>query len=159
MHRVLAVSTAALAVLFVLPLVALASSPIHATASGTLLSHTQTPIRSADGNLTFSAVDIVVFSGDIAGTATDTYTFTVHPDGSITGHGTETCAACTIGGRTGGYTEAFNFTATANFASFAGRFAVLSGTGGLAGLRGEGTFQGAGFSETINLNYHFAPGP
>jgi hypothetical protein len=141
----------------VFPLIALASSPIHATASGTLLSHTQTPIRSADGNLTFSAVDIVTFSGGETGTATDTYTFTAHPDGSITGHGTETCSACTIGGRTGGYTEVFSFTATANFATFAGQFALVSGSGELAGLRGEGTFQGAGFTETINLNYHFEP--
>jgi hypothetical protein len=141
----------------VFPLVALASPPIHTTASGTLLSHTQTPIRSADGNLTFSAVDIVAFSGGITGTATDTYTFIVHPNGSITGHGIEACSACTIGGRTGGYTENFRFTATANFATFAGQFALLSGSGGLAGLHGEGTFQGAGFSETINLNYHFEP--
>ncbi len=157
MHKGLIVTLAVMAVSLAFPLVALASAPIHTTASGTLLSHTQNLIRSADGNLTFSAVDVVAFSGGITGTATDTYTFTVHPEGSITGHGIETCSACTIGGRTGGYTENFSFTATSNFASFEGQFAVLSGSGGLDGLRGEGTFQGAGFSETINLNYHFEP--
>jgi hypothetical protein len=156
-RKVFTVSLAVMALLLVFPLAAWASTPIHTMASGTLLSHTQNLIRSADGNLTFSAVDIVTFSGGITGTATDTYTFTVHPDGSITGHGVETCAACTIGGRTGGYTENFSFTATANFATFAGEFAILSGSGGLSGLRGEGTFQGAGFSETIALNYHFEP--
>jgi hypothetical protein len=157
MHRLFAVSLAAIALFLVVPFAASASAPIHTTASGTLLSHTQTLIRSSDGNLTFSAVDIVAFAGGETGTATDTYTFTVHPDGSITGHGTETCSACTIGGRTGGYTENFSFTATANFATFAGQFAILSGSGGLSGLRGEGTFQGAGFTEVINLNYHFEP--
>ncbi len=158
MHKRLIVVLAAMVVSFAFPFVAFASPPVHTTFSGTLLSHTQTPIRSADGNLTFSAVDVVAFTGSVTGTATDTYTLTVHPDGSITGHGIETCAACTIGGRTGSYTENFSFTATANFATFAGQFAITSGSGGLDGLHGEGTFQGAGFSETINLNYHFEPG-
>jgi hypothetical protein len=157
MRRLVGVSGAIVALVFCLPVSAWASAPAQAVATGTLLSHTQTLVRSADGNLTFSAVDVVAFTGGITGTATDTYTFTSHPDGSITGHGTETCLACTIGGRTGGYTEVFSFTATANFASFAGHFTMLSATGGLDGLRGEGTFQGAGFSETILLNYHFQP--
>jgi hypothetical protein len=154
-RRLSVVLVAAIAVLFAFPLVALASTPVQTTASGTLLSHTQTLLRSADGNFTFSAVDVVAFSGGISGTATDTYTFTVHPNGSITGQGTESCSACTIGGRTGGYVENFSFTATPNFATFEGHFAVLSASGGLDGLRAEGTFQGAGFSETINLKYHF----
>jgi hypothetical protein len=156
-RRVFAVSLAAIALSFVFPFAASASAPIHTTASGTLLSHTQTLIRSADGNFFFNAVDVVVLTGGVTGTATDTYTLTAHPDGSITGHGIETCSACTIGGQTGGYTEVFSFTATPNFATFAGQFAILSGSGGLSGLRGEGTFQGAGFSETIDLSYHFEP--
>jgi hypothetical protein len=54
-------------------------------------------------------------------------------------------------------TEVFSFTATANFAMFAGQFAILSGSGGLGNLHGEGTFQGAGFTETVDLNYDFEP--
>jgi len=140
-----------------IPLVAWASPPTQTTAGGTLLSHTQTLVRTADGNLTFDAEDTVAFTGGITGTVTDTYVFTAHPDGSITGHGTETCAVCTIGGRTGGYTEVFGFSATANFATFEGHFTVISAGGGLSGLRGTGTFQGAGFTETINVQYHFEP--
>jgi hypothetical protein len=157
MQKLVGLPIAIVALLLWLPGSAWASTPAHAVATGTLLSHTQTLVRAADGNATFSAVDTVVFAGGFTGTATDTYTFTVHPDGSITGHGTETCSACTIGGRTGGYTEVFSFTATPNFATFQGHFAVLDASGGLAGLHGEGTFQGAGFSETVALNYHFEP--
>ena len=141
----------------------MASPPTQAQATGVVLfsGHTQTLVRTADGNSTFNAVDQVTFTGDLSGNAVDTYTFTVHPDGSVTGHGIETCAACTIGSQTGGYTEAFSFTATPNFVTFQGHLTVLSGTGGLAGLRGEGTFQGevtpTGFSETVLLNYHFEP--
>src|SRR5690348_818473 len=105
-RKILAVSFGAIA--------ASASAPTGTTASGTLLSHTQNLIRAADGNFIFSAPDIVALSGGVTGIVTDTYTPTAHPDGSIAGHGIETCSTCTIGGRTGGYTEAFSFTATAN---------------------------------------------
>lgn len=163
MRRLPLVSIALVALFVGLAPAAWASAPSQASATGVVpfQNHTQTLIRMADGNATFSAVDIVALTGGITGTAIDTYVFTVHPDGSTTGHGTETCSACTIGGRTGGYTEVFSFTATPNFATFDGRFAVTSATGGLAGLRGEGTFHGgataAGFSETVVLNYHFDP--
>jgi hypothetical protein len=108
----------------------------------------------------FAAVDTLSLTGGIIGTATDTYSYTVHRDGSITGHGTETCSACTIGGRTGTYTQAFNFTATPDFATFQGHFAFVDAGGGLAGLHGHGTFQGIAtsatdFSETMQLRYTF----
>ena len=140
-----------------------ASEPTRAQATGVVpfANHTQSLVRTADSNTTFSAVDLVTFTGALSGQATDTYTFTVHPDGSVTGHGVETCSACTIAGRTGGYTQVFNFTATPNFATFEGHFTFTSATGGLAGLQGEGTFQGTtgatGFTETAILNYHFEP--
>jgi hypothetical protein len=140
-----------------------ASEPTQVQVAGFIpfANHTQTLLRTADGNLFFSAVDKVAYTGGVVGAPVDTYTFTVHPDGSITGQGIKTCTLCTIGGRTGGYTEVFNFTATPNFATFTGRFAVLSATGGLAGLQGEGTFVGGptatGFAETVVLNYHSRP--
>jgi hypothetical protein len=145
------------------PVAAGASPPTQDQATGVVLfsGHTQTLVRTAGGNSTFTAVDQLTLTGGISGNAVDTYTFTVHPDGSVTGHGIETCSACTIGGQTGGYTEMFLFTATPNFATFQGPFVFLSGTDGLAGLRGQGTFQGeltsTGFSETVQLNYHFEP--
>jgi hypothetical protein len=156
MRKIVSAVAAVIALLSV-PLVAWAGPPTQTTANGTLLSHQQTLVRSADSNLTFNAVDTVAFTGGIDGTVTDTYTFTVHPDGSINGHGIETCGACTIGGRSGAYTEVFSFTATANFATFEGTFTLLTSSGGLSGLRGQGTFQGGGFSETIRLNYQFEP--
>jgi hypothetical protein len=142
-----------------------AGRPTLAQATGFVpfSGHTQTLLRTAglSDNSTYTAVDKVTFTGGISGHPVDTYTFTVHPDGSTTGQGIETCTDCTIGGRTGGYTEVFSFTATPNFVTFQGPFTILSSTGGLAGLRAEGTFQGGatstGFTETISLNYHFEP--
>ena len=151
----------------VLSLVALAptawaSSPTHAQASGPGVGQTAALLRTAGGNEKWAAVDTLSFTGGILGSPIDTYTYTVHADGSIVGHGTETCSACTIGGRTGSYTQQFNFTATPNFATFQGHFAFVNAGGGLAGLHGQGTFQGVatsatGFNETMDLQYTFEP--
>jgi hypothetical protein len=131
-------------------------------ASGTFTAHSDVlqPFRTADGNTAYHAVDTVTFSGAISGTATDTYTLTVHRTGLITGQGTETCAACTVGGRTGGYTAVFSFSGT--LAQFAGHLTVVEATGGLTGLRGEGTFQGDAtgpgtFAGTTSISSHFEP--
>jgi hypothetical protein len=132
-----------------------ATQPTLETGTLTLTSHVQTLIHAADGNLAYAAVDISVDTGVITGTTTDTYTFTGHPDGMITGQGRETCSSCTIDGRTGSYTANFTFFATATFSQFHGQFTFVSGQGGLAGLRGEGTYQGGGNTGTFTLNIHF----
>ena len=163
-HRRTVVCSAAIAALLpgLAPTV-LATEPTRGQATGVVpfANHTQSLVRTSDGNATFTAVDLLTLSGDISGQATDTYTFTIHPNGSITGHGIETCSACTIAGRTGGYSQVFNFTATPNFATFQGRFAFTTATGDLVGLHGEGTFEGSagatGFTETVVLNFHFEP--
>ncbi len=162
MRQLLGVSAFVLSLFVGTAPAAWATPPTHAEATGPGEGQSQTLLRTADGNSTYSAVDTLTFTGGIVGTPTDTYTFTVHPNGSITGHGRETCSACTIGGRTGSYTQVFTFTATPDFATFQGQFAFVSAGGGLAGLHGEGTFQGAatsatGFTETMRLNYSFEP--
>ena len=157
LYRLVGVSVTLVALLLWLPVAAWASPPAQAIATGAVISHSQTLIGTADGNQTFSAVDTLDFTGGITGTATDTYTFTVHPAGFITGHGTETCSSCTIGGRTGAYTEVFTFTAPADFATFQGHFTFVNASGDLNGLRGEGTFQGVDVIETVQLNYQFQP--
>jgi len=141
------------------PVVAWAAPPTHSTVNGTILKHDESPPhRSAGGNLTIDAVDHLVFTGGVNGFPVDMYTYTVHPNGSITGQGTEQCDNCTIGGRTGNYTERFSFTATPGFATFEGRFTIQEASGGLSGLRAEGSFVGVGSTELEQLNYHFGPG-
>jgi hypothetical protein len=133
-----------------------ATSPTQATATySTLLSVTQTPVRTADGTTTFAIVDSFVWMGGISGTAVDTATVTVHRNGLATSHGVETCASCTIGGRTGSFTAVFTLTSDATGTQiYTGRFTFISATGGLAGLHGGGTFPQA---MTLSFSYHFAP--
>jgi hypothetical protein len=66
--------------------------------------------------------------------------------------GTEVCGSCTIGGRTGSYIAAYSVTVSVS-GVVAGHLTFTSGSGGLAGLQGEGTFT----ADTYSYNYRFAP--
>lgn len=155
MRKLLTASTLLLAGMIGIATPAWASQPGLATGSGVVFSHTQTLIRVADGNATFSVVDLSVDSGGLSGTVTDTYTATIHPDGTATGKGIETCSSCTIGGRTGSYVATFTIMGNADFSQYGGHLTFLQSGGGLAGLQGEGTFSGSGPFFTYSLNYHF----
>src|SRR5919204_5095657 len=80
-----------------------ATPPTQATATSTVLSFTQTVIRTADGNTTYAFADTFVWMGGISGAATETGTYTVHSNGRATGRAVETCSSCTIGGRAGSF--------------------------------------------------------
>jgi hypothetical protein len=100
-------------------------------------------------------VDSNTYAGDLVGAVTDTYTFRLFPNGTVNGQGTEICYACTLGGRTGGFTAIFRFRASGD--TFTGTETFLRGTGGLTGLRGGGTFQGSGAGNTYRYSYDFEP--
>ena len=114
--------------------------------------------RSADGNTIVTQVLVLNDTGVLAGTDIDTITYTFHPDG------TETFTAVTaftgmVAGRSG--TISFRFEGTGNMVSFQGQIQTLSGTGtgALATLHGQGTFQGSfttGAGTYVFL-YHFDP--
>jgi hypothetical protein len=116
-----------------------ASTPI--TVAGTfffLAPPVPSDFRMADGNtfvtLYFSAG---VLTGDITGNFTEQLNVLTHPDGSGNVHGNATCT-CAVGGRTG--TLVFdNIAGTNNTSGVAEAHFVLSGSGGLAGLHGQGT--------------------
>jgi hypothetical protein len=94
--------------------------------------------RTADGN-TFVTLFFPagVVTGDIAGTFTEQLTIVTHPDGSQNLHGSATCT-CVVASRAG--TLVFdNIAGTTNPAGVSEAHYVLSGSGGLAGLHGQGT--------------------
>jgi hypothetical protein len=94
--------------------------------------------RMAGGN-TFVTVFFPagVVTGDIRGNFTEQLHFVTHPDGSQNLRGNATCT-CAVGGRTG--TLVFdNIVGTTNTSGVSEAHFVLSGSGGLAGLHGQGT--------------------
>ena len=129
-----------------------AATPL-AVASGsyTFIQTSTTHIRTAGGD----SFDLQVFSltlvGGVAGVATDTQTAVTHADGSINANGTEVCGSCTIGGRTGSYIAAYSVSMSVS-GVVAGHLTFTSGSGGLAGLQGEGTFT----ADRYSYNYRFA---
>jgi hypothetical protein len=134
-----------------------AASP-PATATGTFTSQELSfdVVRDLNNVLFFHEVDSIGYTGGLVGVATDTYTARgVFGNDTGGAHGTEVCDSCTIGGRTGGYTAVFNFTGFGS--EFAGTETFISGTGGLAGLHGGGSFQGDGTVNTYSYSYHFEP--
>ena len=144
----------------VLPLVfaspAGATTPIRGTGTFTDLSATTTSFRTTPGGNTFITEALTgTFTGVIAGTYARTINVVVHPDGTETFNGSDTCSRCTIWGKAGPLMDNFWGTAAADD-TFQGSF-VVSGAGALAGLHGEGTFIGSGNGGTYSVGLHFDP--
>src|SRR5690349_21347147 len=93
--------------------------------------------------------------GDIAGRYTSEDTVTLHPDKTGTFSGRDTCT-CVVVGKSGTLIWSFSGTFTAD-GKYQGKFFDLEGTGELAKLHGQGTFQGQGnhSSYTSYLSFNF----
>jgi hypothetical protein len=113
---------------------------------------------TASGTTFYSDFLVGQYSGDLTGAFTDTGTFVTRADGSFFGYGTEVCTGCTLAGRVGDLTATYNFqgtaTGTLSHAGAGGHLTFISGSGGLVGLHGQGTFTLAG---TYSYAYSFAP--
>jgi hypothetical protein len=135
------------------------AATLSGTATGTFtnLSDTQTTTGSAGGDTYIDEVLPLTYHGGLSGIAIDTDTFVVHHDGSYVGIGTEVCASCSIGGRTGTLIASFLFAGSGS--TYAGTLLFTRATGGLAGLHGGGTFKGTATSQTYAYTYRFAPKP
>lgn len=133
------------------------------TASGTFgFNLISSAIVRTIGDITvYSTVASVPYYGGLTGTATDRETDIVASNGSSVGYGTEVCTSCSLGGRTGGYTAVYALVGQNYFTTgvpVEGYLTFTSGTGGLAGLRGGGTFGGNASSPLgfYSYNYSFA---
>jgi hypothetical protein len=134
-----------------------ASTPVVGTGTITVTpgSFQVTSAHQADGNTIITYTDAGFFSGAISGAYTETGTVITHADGSQNIRGDDACT-CTVLGRTGAYEDSFWATGSAA-TGFASGSVVVSGSGGLAGLHGEGTFQGTFALTTYSAKLHFDP--
>jgi hypothetical protein len=130
------------------------------TATGTFTRQnlSSVVVRDLNNVVFFHNVDSITYTGGLVGVATDTYTARgVFGNDTGGAHGTEVCDLCTIGGRTGSYTAVFNFKEPRGFGPISGTETFISGTGGLVGLHGSGSFQSNGTVNTYSYSYHFSP--
>jgi hypothetical protein len=122
----------------------------HFTAKGTftIVSRTVTSVRQDGSNKIYSYTQQEVDYGDVTGTYTVEETSIVHPDNTANFSGRATCT-CTVAGKSGTLIWSYTGMTTAN-GSFQGQDFDDHGTGDLAKLHGQGTFQGQGLQGTYS---------
>ena len=127
----------------------------HFTAKGTftILSRTNISVRQDGQNKIYSYTQQEVDYGDVTGSYTVEETSIVHPDNTANFYGTSTCT-CTVDGKSGTLIYSYTGTSTAN-GSFQGQDFDGHGTGDLAKLHGQGTFQGQGLHGTYSSELYF----
>ena len=145
-----------LASLVLLPASANASTPESGsgsfTGTGDIIS-----VKQADGNTIVTATEVQTLTGVLAGTRMATGIEIFHPDGSFTAHDSGTFTG-TVEGRTGSITISGASSGTGTSGS--GQIVGDRGTGGLAGLHLQGTFQPVITSSTTaegtySVQFHF----
>ncbi len=139
----------------------LVTSGVHATPSTTATgfiagtSFTFTSTSTADGNTIYSVTVNTKLTGTLTGTGVDYATLIAHADGSFNAQHLSMCT-CTVNGNSGTLTSIFNLTGSLVDHVAQGQWTILSGTGGLANLRGQGTLLGAPFvGADYSLQIHF----
>jgi hypothetical protein len=127
------------------------------TATGEVIS-----VHQADGNTIVTATEVQTLTGVLSGTRVASGITIFHPDGTFTAHDTGTFTG-TIDGRTGSITISGASTGTGNAGTGnagTGQIVGDRGTGGLAGLHLQGTFQpriinATDADGTISVQFHF----
>jgi Protein of unknown function (DUF3224) len=125
--------------LSLLLLTPLANASTPTTGSGSFTSTaTNISVSQADGNTIITATETQILSGFFTGTRVAEGIQVIHPDGTFNAHDTGTFTG-TVDGRSG--TVVITGSSTGVGDSGSGQLVVEQGTGGLAGLHAQGTFQ------------------
>ena len=130
-----------------------ASQPFPANGSATIVKSTTTATRQEGSNKIVSVTQQGVITGDIMGSYTNEETGMFAADNTGAFSGTITCT-CTVTGKSG--TLMWSYTGTqATDGGFQGQVFNFQGTGDLARLNGQGTFQGQGDHLTYSCELRF----
>ncbi len=148
----------ALAALALAPATAYASSPTEVSATYVLTSAVNLDVRQAGDNLILRQIETGILEGDITGPFTFERKIVIHSDGQLETEGFVTFGPGSVSGRSGSMTWRLVVTGSATTGAIQGRWTILSGTGDLANLRGQGTLEGIAFlAGTISAQVHFDP--
>ncbi len=126
-----------------------AAASFTANGTFTISNTTTTSTQQAGQNTLYNLTQQEVDDGDLTGSFTDEETSTSHPDNTSTFSGR---ATCTVAGKSGTLMYSFTGTSAAD-GSFKGQVFDFQGTGDLANLHGQGTFQGQGSNGTYQGIY------
>jgi hypothetical protein len=135
-----------------------ANASTFATGSGSFTTTGEViSVRQVSGNTIVTATEVQTLTGALSGTRMATGIEIFHPDGTFTANDSGTFTG-TIGGRTGSITVSGASTGVGNTGN--GQIVGDRGTGGLAGLHLQGTFQPVITSAntangTYSIQFHF----
>lgn len=138
--------------------IAYATSPTPANGNITRVSFTPTIVKNADGNTFIDFIMVSSFSGTFTGITNDVGTAVLRPTGDFTFNflstfnGTVDGKSGTVVFRVAGKGEGGTTNGTAR-----GQFVILRGTGELANLHGQGSFEGEAGVATYSARIHFDP--
>jgi len=132
-----------------------ASPPSPVSGTFTETSSTTTDFKEAGGNTFITETGIFELGGDVSGSCVQDVRILTHGSGQITAQGVATCDV-TIDGKSGTMVLRTVLTGDAATGTGEGHFTIVSGTGGLENLHGQGTFQGLA-SGTYEGQIHFDP--
>jgi len=149
------VAAAALAFSIVAVPAAQAGAPNSGGGSFTLVSSVVTNVRTVGPNTILQTTDMYALTGSFSGTEVCNTMTGIRSTGE-TIFGLKCAFTGTVEGNAG-TARVLAFGTGAADGSFHGRTAFGGGTGDLAGLTGNGTFEGAGTSGTYSVQIHFAP--
>lgn len=128
-----------------------ASATFPADGTFTISNTTTTSTQQAGQNTISSLTQQGVNDGDLSGSFTDEETSTSYPDSTSTFSGRVICT-CTVAGKSGTLMYSIAGTSAAD-GSFKGQVFDFQGTGALANLHGQGTFQGQGSNGIYHGTY------
>ena len=145
----------ALALALLLPASHAAAAP-PSVGTGTVYLYPLAPpqISFHGGNQFVSVILATTQTGPVSGPGIESLTAQIHPDGTETFQAWQTVQA-TVDGRTGVATA--RIVGTGADGTNSGHITIVSASGGLTGLHGEGTFTGTESSANYTLKYQFAP--
>ncbi len=146
-----------LTALLLVPATAYASTPIEVDGTYVFTSRVVVDVRQAGGNTIVKDVVGLDVTLGVTGSATFERMVIIHADGEYEVHGIITYDTATVLGRSGTLTERFDGTGVMGGA-VQGRWVILSGTGGLANMQGQGTLEGAAnVAGVYSGQVHFDP--
>ena len=153
MMRKLSVPLVCIAVLlsmFLIPVVY--ATPPEPVVGKWIYTPSKTLTKTADGNTFYDGTETSIWTGNFAGTSTDSYEVIFHPEGFVTCQGQINFNG-NVNGESSTMVILFVGKKSLDTMLWSGKWVILSGTCGLAKLHGEGTWWGPGAPNPIGLYY------
>ncbi len=134
-----------------------ATPPEPASGSWTYIVDLIEITKVAGGNTFKYGEETGTWTGTFVGTSFDFFELVVHPSGYVTCQGQISFTGTVNGDKTGTMVILFVGKKNLDIGLWSGKWVILGGTGDLAYLHGQGTWEGPSFNLDYSGQIHFEP--